>query len=344
MLGDQRLRDRGGRRRGDWHRGLGHQGHGAIGPGHRAGAVRHLQGLEGHQRLTGRGETPGGIPLQQPLQLGLQGGLRLQSHRPAPGEVDRVQQIGRRFASQQHQRHHPQGMEIHPGLGRLSPQQLGGGIARRSPVAADLAGASGRQPPRGQTPHQAEIEQHRQAVTVAPQQVVGAEIAVQQILAVQGRQHRQQLAQQQQHLAGAEDHLAFAPGLQQLAVGAAALPFAHQPELPLVLNHGPEAGHLGMKHALQPAPELPGPGLVRFGSQPPQSHRRLGRQLIAGLPELTLSQYNRRITRRRTQLALQPIARADQLARGRQGRAHQPPTSGRRWGWCRPRPASQSRS
>ena len=167
---------------------------------------------------------------------------------------------------------------------------------------------------------------------------------MQQILAVQRRQHRQQLTQQQQHLAGPEHHLALVPGLQQLAVGAAALPLAHQPELALLLDHRPEAGHLGMEHTLKPAPELPGPRLIRLGHQPPQGHRRLGGQLIAGLPELALAQHPSRISRRCTELAFKPITGADQLARGRQGRGHQPPTTATRSGWCRPRPASQSRS
>ena len=167
---------------------------------------------------------------------------------------------------------------------------------------------------------------------------------MQQLLAVQGREHWQQLTQQQQHLAGTEDHLPLMARLQQLAVGATALPLAHQPELAVLLDHRSEAGHLGVQHPLQPAPELPGAGLVRIGPQPAQGHGRFGRQLIPGLPELPLGQHPGRVARRRTQAALQPIARTDQLPGLRRGGAHQPPTGGIRSGWCNPRPASQSRS
>lgn len=110
-------------------------------------------------------------------------------------------------------------------------------------------------------PHQTEVQQHRQAIALAAQQVGGGEVAVQQILAVQRGQNRQQLAQQQQHLAGAEHELALAPCLQQLGVGAAVLPFARQPELRFGLDQPTEARHLGMQHPLQPRPELAHPGL-----------------------------------------------------------------------------------
>jgi hypothetical protein len=88
------------------------------------------------------------------------------------------------------------------------------------------------------TAGQAEVEQHRQSIAVAPQEVGGTDVAVEQVLAMQGHQHRQQLPQQQQHLAGAEHQLALAASLQQLVIGAAGLPIAHQPLPAAVLDHG----------------------------------------------------------------------------------------------------------
>ena len=157
-------------------------------------------------------------------------------------------------------------MQVHPGLrggglGVCDPNPLGWGVAR---------GGDGR------ACHQAEIEQHRQPVAVAAQQVGGAEVAVHQRLAMQHGQHRQQLAQQQQHLAGTEDQLALGTGLQQQLVGTAGLPFAHQPQTLLGLNGRPEPGHLGMEQPLQLAPELARPGRVDSWAQQPQGHRRLG--------------------------------------------------------------------
>jgi len=69
-----------------------------------------------------------------------------------------------------------------------------------------------------------------------------------QLLAMQHRQHRQQLAQQQHHLPVAEDQLAFTPRLDQLPVGATPLPLAHQPEIAVAADHLSEAGDLGVKH------------------------------------------------------------------------------------------------
>ena len=93
---------------------------------------------------------------------------------------------------------------------------------------------------------------------------------------MQHGQHRQQLTQQQQHFAGTEDQLALGTGLQQQLVGAAGLPFAHQPQTLLGLDGRPEPGHLGMEQPLQLAPELARPSRVDSWAQQPQGHRRLG--------------------------------------------------------------------
>ena len=143
-------------------------------------------------------------------------------------------------------------MQIHP---RLAPEQVG--ALRRGIARGGL----------GRTSHRAEINQHRQAIAVAAQQVGGAEVAVHQLLAVQHRQHRQQLAQQQQHLAGTKHQLPCGPGLEQLLVGATCLPFAHQPQPLGRLDRRPHARHLGMEHPLQPAPALTRHGQIDF---PPQ--------------------------------------------------------------------------
>ncbi len=266
------------RRRG----GLGHQHHRAVGPGNRARAVGHRQRLEGHQGLAGGREALLGVAAEQALQQALQVRLVLQGCRPAPLHRRRIKQALRPIPAQQHQGHHPQGVQIHPGLGRFAPGQLRRGIARGGPQQPLPGGATGG------APHQAEIEGHRQAVAVAAQQVGGTEVPVQQVLAVQGGEHRQQLAQQQQHLPRPEHQLALRPQLQQLLVGAARLPLPHQPELILGLDHGTDAGHLGVEHPLQPRPQLPGPGLVLLRPDAAQGHRRIGGQLVTRLPQLPL--------------------------------------------------------
>ena len=75
-----------------------------------------------------------GSVTEQSAQLGREGGLTLQGRRPAPFHAHGIEQISRLVAAEQHQGHHPQGMEIHPGLGRLAADQLGGPIARSHPT------------------------------------------------------------------------------------------------------------------------------------------------------------------------------------------------------------------
>ena len=227
-------------------------------------------------------------------------------------------------------------MQIHPGLRRLLPRQL-----RRRIAGSGTQGRIGRC--RRRTPHQPEIEQHRQTVPVPAQQVVGREIPMQELLAVQGGQHRQQLAEQQQHFTGAEHQLALSPGLQQLAQGASGLPLPHQPELVVLFDHGPEAGHLGMENPLQPAPEFPGPCLVLVRPHLPQGHRGIGSQQIPRQPEPALAAGGR-------QRPFQPVSTTDHrsgLASSeiRGGiRIHEGRAAGSRRGCCNPREASQSRS
>ena len=150
---------------------------------------------------------------------------------------------------------------------------------------------------------------------------------MQELLAVQHCQHRQQLAQQQQHLASPEHHLALAPTRQQLGVGAALLPLTGQPEGALLLEQATAAGHLGMQHPLQPRPQ----GLEAslefglIGVQLAQHHRGLARQEITGPPEPALAAMG--------QLRLKPVALAD----------HAIPHAART-GCCKPLLASQSPS
>ena len=160
-----------------------------------------------------------------------------------------------------------------------------------------------------------------------------------QVLAVQHRQHRQQLAQQQDHLAGPKNQLALATGHLQVGVGAALLPFARQPQISGRLDQGSEAGHLGMEHPLEPAPD-PAQGLL-LGPWPQlaQHHRRPARQLVTGAPQHPLAAAG--------QFRLKPIALGDQLAY--RHLAHGSLLAGSaREGWrsgcCNPLPVSQSAS
>ena len=109
-----------------------------------------------------------------------------------------------------------------------------------------------------------------------------------QLLAMQHYQYGQELTQQQQHLASTEDQLAVAAGSQQLAVGAAPLPFAHQPKGPFHLNRGPKAGYLGMEHPLQTGPKLADSLLVPLRSDPAQHHRGLRCQAVCTEPKAPL--------------------------------------------------------
>ena len=127
-----------------------------------------------------------------------------------------------------------------------------------------------------------------------------------EVLAVQHSQHRQQLAQQQHDLPSAEDQLALAAGRLQVGVGTALLPFPRQPQLASRLDQGSKAGHLGMEHPLEPAPDLAQGLLLGPWCQLAQHHRRPTRQLVTGAPQHPLAAAG--------QFRLKPIALGDQLA------------------------------
>ena len=172
-------------------------------------------------------------------------------------------------------------MQVHPRLGRLTPHQL-----RRRVAGCGTQGSLARP---GAAAHHAEVEQNGETVTVAAQQIRRAEVAVEQILAVQGREHGQQLAQQQQDLAGPEHQLALGPGRQELGIGAAHLPLPHQPEVIPRRDRRAEARHLGMEHPLQAHRDRPRPLLVELGAEAPQGNRRLAGQGVCALPQLPLA-------------------------------------------------------
>ena len=290
--------------------GLGHQHHGAVGPGDRPGALRHRHRLQGGKGLRRSGEAAGGIAAEEPLNRLTQSRLGLQRHGQAPLKGDRIEKGGGLLTTEQHQGQHPQGMEIHPGGCRFAPRQLrrriaGGGTWGSGALVG--SGAAG----------QAEVEQHRQSIAVAPQEVGGTDVAVEQVLAMQGHQHRQQLPQQQQHLAGAKHQLALAAGLQQLLKGAAGLPIAHQPLPAAVLNHSAETGHLGMKHPLQTGGQAADHRRIPDGRELAQGHRRIGGQPVTGQPEHPL-------VRGFGEGPHEAVTAADRLARSCRGECHQP--------------------
>ena len=245
-----------------------------------------------------------------------------QGCRPTPIQAHRIEQLGRCIATEQHQGKGAQGIQVHPALWGGGTGQLRWAITRRH---AGLAA------------HQAVIEQHRQAITLPAQHVGGAKITVHQLLAVQHRHHRQQLTQQQQHFPCPKDQLAFSAGFEQLLVGATRLPLAHQPQLITGRDRAAQAGHLGMEHPLQAAPQLAGCGLVLVGAQLPQGHRSVAGQLVAGPPELALGPL--------TQALLQAIALANHLPNHLPNHAiHQIASNRARWGCWSPFVASQSPS
>ena len=330
-------------RRGYWRhgerlRGLGHQHHGAVGPGYRSGAFRHRNSLQGCESLRGSGEAAGGIAAEKPLDQLTQGRLGLQGNGHPPLQGDRIEQGGRLLTTDQHQGEHPQGMEIHPGGGRFAADQLRRGIAGRGAWGRGSWGGSG-------ATGQAEIEQHRQSIAVAAQEVGGTDVAMEQVLAMEGHQHRQQLPQQQQHLAGTEHQLALAAGLQQLVIGAASLPIAHQPLPAALLDHGAETGHLGMEHPLQAGGQAADHRRIPHRRQLAQSHGCIGRQPVAGEPEHPL-------VRGFGEGPHEAVTAADRLAGSGRGGGHQPFCSAgaaameeASCSGCRsPRPSSQSRS
>jgi hypothetical protein len=74
-------------------------------------------------------------------------------------------------------------MEVHPGLGGVTPEQFWRGVAGGCPHHATFRPFE-----------EAEIQEHRQAVTVPTQHIGGGQIAMQQVLAVERHEHRQKLA------------------------------------------------------------------------------------------------------------------------------------------------------
>ena len=216
-------------------------------------------------------------------------------------------------------------MEVHPGLGRFATTELGRGIAGRGSQRPGAITAA----------HQAEVEQHRQPVAVPPQQVRRTQVAMEQVLAVEGRQHRQQLTQQQQHLAGSEHQLALPAGVEQLGVGAAGLPVAHQPQAIPFADGRTDPRHLGMEHPLEACPEIARPGLIPLGRDAAQGNGGFPSEQVACEPE-------RALLLRFAQPPLQAVAAANHLAGfcHRRG-AHLSPAPHDRAGSARGPPASR---
>jgi hypothetical protein len=283
--------------------------------------------LKGRQRLGRRGKALGRIPAHQPLQLLAQGRFPIQGRGPTPLQGLRIEQAFRRIPTEQHKGHHPQGVEVHPGLGGCTPQKFGRGIARGRSHHTTL-----------RTLQEAEIQEHRQAVAVAAQHIGGGEIAMEQILAVQRHKHGQQLAKEQEHFTGAKHQLPLLMGCQQLLVGATRLPLPRKPEGVPFVDRRPHPGHLGMQDPLEPGPELAGLALIPFGPKPPQGRRGLSGEGIPGEPELPLGVGGL------TEGTLESIATSDHLPHGGHGAHHWATINESRWGWLRPLEASQSAS
>ena len=74
---------------------------------------------------------------------------------------------------------------------------------------------------------------------------------------------------------------------QHLAVTAAGLPFADQPERIALAQGRAEAGNLRVEHPLQPCPDVAG-ALLMLRSDLTQGAGGFGRQLVAGKPERSL--------------------------------------------------------
>ena len=231
-------------------------------------------------------------------------------------------------------------MEIHPGGGRFAARQLGRCVAGRG--AWRMVGVMGSTGTAGQ----AEVEEHRQTIAVAPQQIGGTDVAMEHVLAMQGHQHRQQLPQQQQHLAGAEHQLALPSGLQQLFIGAAGLPITHQPLPAAIVDHGAETGHLGMEHPLQAGSQAAERFRIATRRELAQRHGGIGRQPVTGQPEHPLGGGFGKGP-------IEAVAAADRLARSSRRRCHHSCWAAGAAaaleavscsGWRSPRPSSQLRS
>ena len=171
--------------------------------------------------------------------------IQLNPFRPAPGQRHGIHQGCWLLATQQHQGHNTQAVEIHPDLIGLVPG-LGWGVAGCGSCQR-LASNGGLE---------AEINQHRQSIAIAADQIGGGQIAMHQVLAMQGSQGRQQLAQQQQHLTRTKNQLPLLAGLLQVLVGAPTDPLAHLPATTLGRQLLAQAGNLWMQHRLEPLQAL----------------------------------------------------------------------------------------
>jgi hypothetical protein len=188
-------------------------------------------------------------------QLLPQGRLSIQGGGPAPFQGLGIEQAFRAITAEKHQGGYAKGMEIHPWLGGDTPEKLGRGIARGRP----------HQPP-FRPSKKAEIQEHWLAIPISAQEIGRCQIPVEQVLAVERHQHREQLAQEKQHFPRPKHQLALLTGCQQLLVGAAGLPLPHQPEIIALADRRTHPGHLGMQHPLESGPELA--GLLLMATRP----------------------------------------------------------------------------
>jgi hypothetical protein len=168
-------------------------------------------------------------------------------------------------------------MEIHPGLGRSTAEKLGRCIAGGGSYQTSLHPSK-----------KAEIQEHWLAIPIPAQEIGRCQIPVEQVLAVERHQHREQLAQEKQHFPRPKHQLALLTGCEQLLVGAAGLPLPHHPEIIALADRRTHPGHLGMQHPLESGPELAGLLLMATRPQPPQRRRGIGSEGIPGLPEIPL--------------------------------------------------------
>ena len=169
-------------------------------------------------------------------------------------------------------------MQIHPGRAGFRTTLGTGGIARRCTGQRSLS----------RDLDQAEIQQHRQTVTVTSQQVAGIDISMHQTATVDHRQQWQGLPQQQQHLPCTEDHLTLAALTEDQAVGLSLLPVPHRPEAVVGLQQLTAARQLGMQQGLQPWPGLLKP-LTGLGTLNLADHQGgVSGQGVQGTPKATL--------------------------------------------------------
>ena len=109
-----------------------------------------------------------------------------------------------------------------------------------------------------------------------------------QSLAMENGQHREDLTQQQQHLTAPEDQLTLAPLLLDLPKAGTFLPLPHQPKRIQLLQQPSKTGDQGMQHRLHRRPKLAKP-VLRFGIlKLPKGDGRLGSQHVGAPPKLSL--------------------------------------------------------